>query len=114
MAKTLSLHPRQSVLDYSETDFRFFSQKGPSKLDKTIFSSEYQQVVELLREHRAKAGLTQVELAALLGVTQSFVSKLERGERVLEIIQLRFICQTLGTTLPKFTNTLEKRIAKLS
>lgn len=79
-------------------------------MEKTIFSREYREVIALIRELRESSGLTQVDLAAELGVTQSFVSKMERGERVLDIIQLRTICHILGTTLPVFVKSLEKHL----
>jgi transcriptional regulator with XRE-family HTH domain len=47
-----------------------------------------------------------------LGQSQSFVSKAEAGERRLDVVQLRTICQALGTTLPTFVAKLEERLAK--
>ena len=79
-------------------------------MEKSIFSKEYQVVTTLLRETRERAGLTQIELAERLCKSQSFVSKVERGERLLDIIQLRSICLTLGTTLPDFVRQLEKQL----
>lgn len=79
-------------------------------MEKTIFSREYKETVEILRGLREASGLTQVELADELGVTQSFVSKIERGERILDIIQLRTVCHVLGTTLPAFVRSLEKNL----
>lgn len=79
-------------------------------MEKSIFGSENRHVVQLLRDYRAKSGMTQVELAHKLNVTQSYVSKIERGERVLDIIQLRVICHCLGTTLPDFVAQLEARL----
>lgn len=86
--------------------------KGQKSLDKSIFSSDYEAVTRLLKDTRERAGITQVELAEMLEKSQSFVSKVERGERLLDIIQLRTICQTLGTTLPAFVSKLEKRLQK--
>ena len=62
---------------------------------KSIYTREYTAVTRLLRETREAAGLTQVELAEKLGQSQSFVSKYERGERRLDIIQLRTVCLTM-------------------
>jgi transcriptional regulator with XRE-family HTH domain len=81
-------------------------------MDKSIWTSEYAVLLELLREAREAAGLTQVELAEKIGQSQSFVSKIEIGERRLDLIQLRSICLTLGTDLPKFVAQLEKRLGK--
>ncbi|GAB5407554.1 MAG: hypothetical protein Aurels2KO_57850 [Aureliella sp.] len=82
-------------------------------MEKTIYSGEYTKVIELIRDLREKSGLTQVEVAERLGITQSFVSKVERGERVLDVIQLRTFCFALGTTLPAFVRKLEKQLESL-
>ncbi len=80
-------------------------------MEKSVHSHEYETMVMLLRELREKAGLTQVTLAEKLGQSQSFVSKIERGERRLDIIQLRQICHVLGVALPAFAKLLEQRLA---
>jgi hypothetical protein len=69
-------------------------------------------LLDVLRETREGASLTQVQLAERLGRSQSFVSKVEVGEARLDVIQLRTICQALGTTLPAFVARLEVRLAK--
>ncbi len=77
-------------------------------MEKSIYSREYRAVTRLLKKAREKAGVTQVELAEALGQSQSFVSKCERGERRLDVIQLRTLCHTLGLTLPEFVDSLER------
>ena len=81
-------------------------------MEKTIYTQKYESVLRLLREAREKAGLTQVDLAAKVGRTQSFVSKVERGERRLDIIELRTFCQAIGMTLGAFVACLETDWAK--
>jgi transcriptional regulator with XRE-family HTH domain len=44
---------------------------------------------------RKSAGLTQVGLADRLGRPQSFVSKYERGERKLDVIEFCEVCRAL-------------------
>jgi transcriptional regulator with XRE-family HTH domain len=80
-------------------------------MEKSIHTDEYAALLALLRETRQTAGLTQVQLAQRLGQSQSFVSKVEVGERRLDLIQLRTICRELGTTLPEFVGQLEERLA---
>jgi transcriptional regulator with XRE-family HTH domain len=53
-------------------------------------------------EARKSAGLTQVGLADRLGRPQSFVSKYERGERRLDVIELCEVCRALGVDPVKF------------
>ncbi len=64
----------------------------------------------MLREARKNSGMTQVELAEKLEETQSFVSKCERGERRLDLVQLRAFCKALGVSLPDFVADFERRI----
>jgi transcriptional regulator with XRE-family HTH domain len=67
--------------------------------------------VDLLKEARASAGLTQVELAKRLKQSQSFVSKMEVGERRLDLVQLRTVCLALGTTLAELVAKWEDRLS---
>ena len=57
---------------------------------------------------REQAGLTQDDLASRLGETQSFVSKCERGERRMDVVELREFCKAMGITLDRFVKQLEK------
>lgn len=86
--------------------------KDKGRLEKTIYTREYAVLLQLLKEAREAAGITQVELAQRLGQTQSFVSKVERGDRRLDIIQLRTILRHCRMSLPKFVSLLEAEIAK--
>ena len=51
---------------------------------------------KILAEARQEASLTQQEVAIRLRRPQSFVSKLESGERRLDVIEFLEICQALG------------------
>ncbi len=81
-------------------------------MEKSIYSREYAAVLRLLKEAREEAGITQVDLAKKLGQSQSYVSKVERGDRRLDIVQLRTICQTLDLRLPDFVQRLEHELTK--
>lgn len=58
-------------------------------MKKTIYSSEHKKLVEKLISAREKAALRQVDAAKLLGMTQSFVSKLESGQRRIDLVQIK-------------------------
>ena len=60
---------------------------------KTIHTEEYKVILRKLIGARKKSGLTQVELARKLGKPQSFISKIENGERRLDIIELKQIAK---------------------
>lgn len=64
----------------------------------------------LLREMRQQAGLRQQDLAQILKVKQAAVSKLESGERSIEVLELRTICTALGVRFPDFAQILEDRL----
>lgn len=80
-------------------------------MKKSTFTPEYEILCALLRESREQAGLTQVDLAAALDETQSFVSKCERGERRLDVVQLRVFCTAIGIKFPDFIAALERRLS---
>ena len=45
--------------------------------------------MEKLRKAREDAGLDQAQAAQKLGTTQSYISKLESGQRRIDVIQLK-------------------------
>jgi transcriptional regulator with XRE-family HTH domain len=68
-------------------------------MEKSIYSREYSLFTQLLRKLREEKGLTQQAVAAKLGVTQTFISKCERGERRLDVVELRAWCNALGVPM---------------
>lgn len=56
-------------------------------MTRSVFSLRYEHLITHLVEARKAAGLTQIMLAKLLDRPQSFVSKVERGERRLDVIE---------------------------
>jgi transcriptional regulator with XRE-family HTH domain len=56
----------------------------------------YRKFRELLVEVRKTAGLTQTELSQRLKRPQSFVSKYERGERRLDVVEFGEVAKALG------------------
>jgi ribosome-binding protein aMBF1 (putative translation factor) len=100
-----------SILEYSIQEFTI--ERGDVQglsMERSIFTGDYQVLVELLVETRKGVGVRQVDLAKSLAATQSFVSKIERGELRLDVIQLRAVCLALDTTLGEFVEKLEKRL----
>jgi transcriptional regulator with XRE-family HTH domain len=55
-------------------------------------------VGKLLAQRREQLGLKQGALAEALGISQSAYSRLEAGESVLNLTQLRNVCTQLGVT----------------
>ena len=72
-------------------------------MDKSLTRPEYRVFVSQLRRARKEAGLNQADLAKRVGETQSFVSKVERGERRLDFVELDAFCAAMGVSLVDFT-----------
>jgi len=58
-------------------------------MGKSIYSKEYKGVVDKLKKARQKAGLKQEEVASKLKKPQSFISKIESGERRVDVAELK-------------------------
>jgi len=71
-------------------------------MEKTVHSEEYARFLQVLRAAREQSGLTQEDVALKLDTTQSFVSKCERGERRLDVVELRAWCSALGINMQDF------------
>lgn len=56
-----------------------------------IYSKEHSSLVEKLKKARLEAGLDQAAAAKLLKKSQSYISKIESGQRRIEAIQLKKI-----------------------
>ena len=82
------------------------------QMEKSIFSDDYELFLQLVRSARQRAGLTQEDVAKRLGKTQSFVSKCERGERRLDIVDVREFCRAIGTTLTEFVADFEEALGE--
>lgn len=63
---------------------------------KSTHSPEYAEVLKTLVSMRKEAGLTQRELAKKLGREQSFVWRIEKGERRLDVVEFHWVCTALG------------------
>lgn len=79
-------------------------------MKKSLHSPEHQILCGLLRELRLEAGLSQDELAEKLNVPQSLISRIEVGERRLDILELRQYCSAVQTTMSRFVRRLEARM----
>jgi transcriptional regulator with XRE-family HTH domain len=73
---------------------------------KSVFTPEYDKFQLLLIQARKTAGLTQVELAERLRKPQSYVSKFERGERRLDVIEFLEVAEALQIDPLRFLKNL--------
>jgi transcriptional regulator with XRE-family HTH domain len=66
-----------------------------------------------LRHTREKSGLNQREVAERLGKTVLYVSRCERGERRMDVVELRAFCKAIGKSPVEFMRDLQKSLEKL-
>ena len=64
-------------------------------MTRSVFSPSYRRLCQWLAEARRARGISQAQLANLLGRPQSFVSKYERGERRLDFVEVLEIAAAL-------------------
>jgi len=81
---------------------------------KTIYSPEQRHFLALLRQVRQNAGLTQADLAERLAVPQSRVSDYERGERQMDLMELRQYCAAVEVDLVEFVKRFDALVSKKS
>lgn len=60
-----------------------------------------------LREARLRAELRQVDVAALLGRPQSYVAKVESGERKIDFVETLRLCAVIKLDPHSLVNMLE-------
>ena len=80
-------------------------------MEKSLFTDGYEVFLQVLREARLASGLSQEDLAEEIGETQSFISKCERGERRIDVVELAAMCRALGITLAQFVEAYETALA---
>ena len=61
--------------------------------------NKIQDIPSILRYHRKKTGLSQLELAKLAGVGKTAVFDLEKGKETVQLDTLRKILHALNITL---------------
>ena len=74
---------------------------------KSTHTAAYRRLLSALKLARRRAGLTQLQAARRLGRYQSFVSKVETGERRLDVVELSLICKAYRQDLIRFIWSLE-------
>ena len=60
---------------------------------KTQHTKDYKKLIEEIKAARIAANLTQLEVASALGRHPPFISKIESGERRIDVIELSALCR---------------------
>lgn len=71
-------------------------QNGSACLKKHLRTQRHRALVEVIAKAREAAGLSQRELADELGRSDSFVWKIEAGERRVDVIEFLDIADAVG------------------
>lgn len=79
---------------------------------KSIKTESYQILITLLKRKRQEVNITQEDLAKKIGLDQTFVSKYETGERRLDVIELRRVCEALDINFIEFISEFEEEDSK--
>ena len=79
-------------------------------MPKTIFGGEHRHLVEVLVEARQRSGLTQAELAALVGKDQTFISIIERSQRRVDVLEFVALARAMGMEPSTLFNEVMNRL----
>jgi transcriptional regulator with XRE-family HTH domain len=71
-------------------------------MSKSIYSNEYKNVIKKLQGARKEANLTQTDVSKKLKKPQSYISKIERGERRIDVAELSIIAKLYKKPLNYF------------
>jgi transcriptional regulator with XRE-family HTH domain len=86
------------------------SQDEAGKLGKTLGSARHKLLVDFIVSKREAAGLTQTQLAEKLGEYQSFVARLESGQRRIDVIEFLDLAAKLGFDPAKAIRQIGQKI----
>ena len=71
-------------------------------MGESIHSKEYREISHKLKDARLASSLTQSEVAIKLNKPQSYVSKIERGERRIDVVELKLLLKVYKKGLTDF------------
>ena len=99
------------MTDAEETARAFKTAWFAKAARKALINDE--ELCEAIAEVRKGQGVTQVQLAAKLGKPQSHISKVERGERRLDVVEFTRWIDAIGGSPPTVYQTLLNRLKAL-
>jgi transcriptional regulator with XRE-family HTH domain len=81
-------------------------------MPKSVFTKRYKTFRDELENARLEAGLSQAQLAKKVGWDQTYVSKIERGVRRVDVIELIAICEAIGLDPAEFIRGLHAKFLR--
>jgi transcriptional regulator with XRE-family HTH domain len=80
------------------------------RVTKSLHSPTYRKLTALLVQARRKSGLTQQEVADALKTHQSYVAKVEGGERRIDVVEFMELAKALGVVPSNLLKKLESAV----
>ncbi len=74
---------------------------------KTIYKERYRNIIRALINLRKQKNLTQQQLADKLGKPQSYIAKIEKYERKLDVMEFIEFCEALDITSNEVTHIIQ-------
>jgi transcriptional regulator with XRE-family HTH domain len=71
-------------------------------MPKSVFTAEYKVLLEKLRQARIDSDMTQQEVAKRLKKPQSYISKVEAGERRIDPVELKQLARLYQKVISYF------------
>lgn len=71
-------------------------------MSKTLGTSRHRALIAFLTTKRKDAGLSQTDLAKALGEYQSFVARMESGQRCVDVIEYENLARILKFDVHEF------------
>ena len=81
-------------------------------VSKSAFTESNDEFRALLKELRVNKGLTQADVAETLRLPQSYVSKVETGERRMDFVETAAFCDAIGVDLAAFAKLFSERMSR--
>ena len=73
---------------------------------KTIHTKRHKRLVEIIIAERKRAGIRQIQLAKKLKRSQTWIARLEGGERRIDVIELLDLAEAIGFDAPNIVAQL--------
>lgn len=78
---------------------------------KSLFADPYIEIIRRLIERRKMLGITQWDLAKAYGEDQSFISRIERCQRRLDVYEFTVMCRILDVDPGDFLRPIWETVA---
>ena len=73
-----------------------------TSMSKSVYSKDYKEIIDCLKQARIDAGLSQQAVADKLGKPQSYISKIESGERRLDVAEMKKLAEVYKKDISYF------------